>query len=82
MQDELKTLASSLGKTLSGLIFLYSKGRSIQMLRKESTINITLKPEDMSKPTSGKVKFLNLSKKESVDPKFLFLASISNYSFT
>lgn len=81
MQDELKTLASSLGKTLSGLIFLYSKGRSIQMLRKESTINITLKPEDMSKPTSGKVKFKSF-KKESIDPKFPFLASISNYSFT
>jgi hypothetical protein len=55
MQDEFKTLTSSLGKTLVNLLPIYSKLRTVPTLRKEGAINIGLKPEEMTKPIVDKV---------------------------
>jgi hypothetical protein len=55
MQEEFKSLSASLGKTLVNLMPLYTKLRTVPMLRKEGAINITLKPEDMAKPIIDKV---------------------------
>ncbi len=55
MQEEFKSLSASLGKTLVNLVMLYNKLRTVQILRKEGALNITLKPEDMAKPIIDKV---------------------------
>ncbi len=34
---------------------LYTKLRTINLLRKEGALNITLKPEDMARPVADKV---------------------------
>lgn len=56
MQDEFKPLSNFIGKILNNLTFIYSKIRTIPSLRKEGVLNITLKPEDMNKPITDKVK--------------------------
>jgi hypothetical protein len=58
MQDELKSLNTSLGKTLINLFTLYAKLRAVTILRKEGALNLTLKPEEMSKPVTDKVSLL------------------------
>lgn len=54
MQDEFRPLNSSLGKTLINLLPLYTKLKTVTLLRKEGTLNLTLKPEDMAKPVVDK----------------------------
>lgn len=39
-----------MGKALLSLMMPYMKARSINALRKEGALNITLKPEEMLKP--------------------------------
>lgn len=45
-----RVINDAMGKVLVSLVMPYMKTRSINTLRKEGALNITLKPEDMSKP--------------------------------
>jgi hypothetical protein len=46
-----RVINDSMGKVLMSLMMPYMKTRSINTLRKEGALNITLKPEDLAKPT-------------------------------
>jgi len=54
MQEEFKTLTTSLGRTLTNVMQLYTKIRTIPVMRKDGALNITLKPEEMAKPITDK----------------------------
>ncbi len=58
MQEECKnSFGVSLSKTLSNLIMLFTKLRTLPVLRKEGALNITLKPEELLKPIVDKFHF-------------------------
>lgn len=57
MQDELRAIGTPLGNTLVNLMPLYAKIRTVTLLRKEGSLNITLKPEEMGRPTIDKFHF-------------------------
>jgi len=57
MQDDFRPLNTSLGKTLVNLMPLYAKIKTVVLLRKEGTLSVTLKPEEMSKPITDKFHF-------------------------
>jgi hypothetical protein len=55
MQDEFRTVNNAIGKALLNIYPTYAKLRTVTMMRKDSALNITLKPEDMAKPLTEKV---------------------------
>eukprot|EP01119_Soliformovum_irregulare_P005153 TRINITY_DN1660_c0_g1_i1.p1 TRINITY_DN1660_c0_g1~~TRINITY_DN1660_c0_g1_i1.p1 ORF type:complete len:1147 (-),score=374.72 TRINITY_DN1660_c0_g1_i1:168-3608(-) len=54
MQDELRTLTPTMTNTLISFFPLYSKMRTVAVLRKEGALSITLKPEEMTRPVTDK----------------------------
>lgn len=55
MQEDFKSINNAVGKALLNIFPVYSKLRTVTMMRKEGALNITLKPEDMAKPIREKV---------------------------
>eukprot|EP00026_Physarum_polycephalum_P000270 Phypoly_transcript_00270.p1 GENE.Phypoly_transcript_00270~~Phypoly_transcript_00270.p1 ORF type:complete len:988 (-),score=126.97 Phypoly_transcript_00270:2585-5365(-) len=64
IQDEFRVINDSMGKVLLSLMMPYMKTRSINTLRKEGALNITLKPEDLAKPAMDQARIeLSLASK-------------------
>lgn len=64
IQEEFRVINDAMGKVLVSLVMPYMKTRSINTLRKEGALNITLKPEDMSKPAMDQARIeLSLASK-------------------
>lgn len=71
MQDEFKSLSSSMGKTLVNLMAMYTKLRTVNMLRKEGSLNIFLKPEEMCRPIVDKYHY-QIPKSDAIGNWILF----------
>lgn len=59
-----------MGKALLSLVMPYMKSRTINSLRKEGALNITLKPEEMTKPAmdQARIDLANASKVSFYSP--------------
>jgi len=57
MQEEFRPMTQCLGKTVANLMQIYMKLRTVSQLRKEGTLSLTLKPEEMAKPITDKFHF-------------------------
>jgi NCK-associated protein 1 len=50
LQDEFRVINDAMGKALMPFMMSYMKCRTINILRKEGAINLTLKPEEITRP--------------------------------